>query len=99
MAPISVRTWFLLYDLAAGLVFLTAAGFGLILATGRTHGRRRWLLLTTTCCGAVLALLRGGIGVIQDLEQYDDAVPGAASALGGRHPCVQRQNTPARRRS
>ncbi|MGH3435352.1 MAG: hypothetical protein ACRDRN_02680 [Sciscionella sp.] len=63
-APIGQRPGFLAYDLVAGVVFSAAAAIGVLLAYRPTRARP-WLV-TLTAWGALLGLLRGLVGVVQD---------------------------------
>jgi len=64
--PMSDRTWFLVYDLAAATIFVAAAAVACLLATGGSQGRFEALLVRATWWGALLALVRGGAGLAQD---------------------------------
>jgi hypothetical protein len=73
--PIGNRPWFLAYDLAAAVVFVTGCVIGVVLASGAGSARMRGRLLVLTFWAAVLGLVRGAVGLVQD---------GITAALG--HP-------------
>jgi len=66
LVPISHRPLFLAYDLAAGLVLLSAAAVATVLTSGLLKARLWSGLLTVTVWGAVIALVRGASGLAQD---------------------------------
>ena len=59
--------WFLAYDLIAGV--LCVLGAVIALALVRPWGRTitRWTLLVLAWAGGVMLLLRGGVGLVQDV--------------------------------
>ncbi|GAA4986042.1 hypothetical protein GCM10023317_11360 [Actinopolymorpha pittospori] len=77
VGPISDRTWFLVYDLVAGLAFVGFAGGAGVLAAGRGSGRLQVWLVRDAAWGGVLALVRGGLGLVQDVFLIDEIGVGA----------------------
>ncbi len=78
---IGARPWFLAYDLVAAAALAAAAVTGVALAAGwGGAGRRRWLRRAAVA-GALVALLRGGVGVVQDvvLAVTDGPGPGVGA--------------------
>ncbi|MER7558782.1 hypothetical protein ABTZ46_17680 [Nocardioides sp. NPDC126508] len=63
VGPIFDRPWFLAYDLAAGLLMVTAAPVAVAIG----HGKAPRLLRRTTLVAAVLALLRGVPALVFDV--------------------------------
>lgn len=66
VADIATRPVFLAYDLVMGAVLALAGLVGLLLATPTGGGRRRLFLVHLTLLGGIAALLRGGLGLLQD---------------------------------
>ncbi len=61
------RPAFLAYDLTAATVLLAAGAVAMLLATPTGGGRRRLFLVHLALVGGAAALLRGGLGLVQDL--------------------------------
>lgn len=62
-APISERPWFLIYDVAAGVLMYIAAVVAVLLG----YGRATSVLIRATIAGSVLALLRGAPALAFDV--------------------------------
>lgn len=65
-ADIATRPGFLAYDIAMGVVLAAAAAIGVVLASPTGGGRRRLFLVHLALVGGVAALVRGGLGLLQD---------------------------------
>ncbi|MHA3701279.1 hypothetical protein ACXR2U_03780 [Jatrophihabitans sp. YIM 134969] len=80
VADIARRPAFLAYDLAACVVFALAGVVGFLLSTPTGGGRRRLFLVHLALVGGVAGLLRGGLGLLQDVT---DAMSGGDVAPVG----------------
>lgn len=74
-APIAELPLFLAYDVVAGAVLFTAGVVGLVLAAPTGGGRARLFLVHLALVGATVALLRGGLGLLQDSTGWATGEP------------------------
>lgn len=68
----SDRPWFLAYDIAAGIIFVAVAAGAAALSAKVGNPRLRAQLVTACRWGGSLALLRGGLALVQDVAMFDE---------------------------